>query len=64
MNEMSIHGQLLQFANDTTIVCSGINYSDVQKQMCENLQSLSNWISESKMKLNVKKLVLCGLSQS
>ena len=58
MNEMSLyvkHGILLQFADDTAVICSGINYSDVQRQMCENLQLISCFISESKMKLNVKK---------
>ena len=58
MNEMSLyvkHGILLQFADDTAVICSGINYSDVQRQMCENLQLISCFISENKMKLNVKK---------
>ena len=43
MNEMSLyvkHGILLKFADDTAVICSGINYSDVQRKMCENLQFL------------------------
>ena len=58
MNTMSScvkHGNLLQFADDTAIICTGNNYSDVQRQMCENLHLISNWITGSKMKLNVKK---------
>ena len=47
--------KILQFADDIAIIYSGNNYSDVQKQMCKNLQLLSCWISESKIKLNVKK---------
>ena len=49
------YGSLLQFADDTTLICSGDTGEEVEKKLCHNLELISNWISQSKMWLNVNK---------
>ena len=46
-------GRLLQFADDTTLICSGDTHDDVQRQLEHDLRSLLFWINSSKMKLIV-----------
>ena len=46
------HGNLLQFADDTTLICSG---DTCEKKLSHDLELISKWISQSKMQLNVKK---------
>ena len=58
MNEMPSqvsHGRLLQYADDTALICSGIDLAEVHRGLTEDLQSLSAWIAQSKMKLNIAK---------
>ena len=49
------YGRLLQFADDTTLICSGDTHDDVQWQLEHDLRLLSSWITSSKMRLNVTK---------
>ena len=49
------YGRLLQFANDTTLTCSGDTHNDVQWQLQHDLRSLHSWINSSKMRLNITK---------
>ena len=49
------HGTLLQFADDTAIICSGRDCHDVHRQISVDLLIVSNWIVSSKMKLNINK---------
>ena len=47
MNDMAQHvphGTLLQFADDTAIICSGGDCHDVHRQISEDLLAVSNWI--------------------
>ena len=60
MNEMPSqvsHGKLLQYADDTALdlICSGTDFAEVHRCLTEDLQSLSAWITQSKMKLNMAK---------
>ena len=48
-------GRLLQFADDTTLICSGDTHNEVQQQLEHNLKLLLFWINSSKMKLNTSK---------
>ena len=49
------HGNLLQFADDTTLICSGYTCEEVEKKLSHNLELISKWISQSKMRLNINK---------
>ena len=49
------HGNLLQFADDTTLICSGDTCEEVEKKLLHDLELISKWISLSKMWLNVNK---------
>ena len=46
------YGILLQFADDTTLICSG---DEVQCQLEYDLGLLFSWLNSSKMKLNIAK---------
>ena len=48
-------GLLLQYADDTTIICSGITPAAVQTTMCSQLSLLQHWVLQSKMKINFRK---------
>ena len=47
------HGRLLQYADDTALICSGIDFAEAHRRLTEDSQSLSAWITQSKMKLNL-----------
>ena len=49
------HGQLLQYADDTALLCSGANSGEVHRLLSEDLLCLTHWISRSKMHLNIEK---------
>ena len=49
------HGSLMQYADDTCLICYGNTYHDVDEMLCEDLKSLSSWITNSKMLINVIK---------
>jgi len=49
------HSCLLQFADDTCLICSGDSAGAVSQMLQEDLHVLSQWIMTSKMKLNLKK---------
>ena len=49
------HGSLLQFADDTCLICSGNSNEDTSRLLTENLTSLSQWIAASRMQVNVNK---------
>ena len=46
-------GFLLQFANDTCLICSGDSRVAVVRSLQDDLRDLSKWIETSKMKLNL-----------
>jgi len=43
------HCNLLQFASDKTLVCSGDTYEEVEKKLSHDLELISKWISQNKM---------------
>ena len=49
------NGLVLQYADDTTIVCTAPTPAAVQSIMCAQLSVIQQWISQSKMKVNIKK---------
>ena len=49
------YGRLLQFADDTTLICTGDNHVEVQRKLEHDLRLLLDWINSSKMKLNITK---------
>ena len=58
VNEMPLkvqHGCLLQFADDTCLICAGDTSDIVAKILQDDLTTLSGWVTESKMQLNIKK---------
>ena len=52
------YGRLLQFADDTTLICSGDAHDEVQLQLEYDLGLLLSWPNSSKMKLNIAKSIL------
>ena len=64
MNSLPVqvtNGLLLQYADDTTVICTGATSTDVQNIMCFQLSLIQRWILQSKMNINFKNLVLCDL---
>ena len=58
MNDMQsqVHnGKLLQYADDTTLICTGDDCCEVHNHLTTDLQYISNWITSSKMQLNIAK---------
>ena len=53
MHSLVEHSRLLQFADDTTVVCSGENHDVVRQKLNSHLQRIQTWITHSKMRLNV-----------
>ena len=49
------HGCLLQFADDTCLICAGNSPGVVARLLQDDLSVLSNWVALSKMKLNLNK---------
>ena len=49
------HGCLLQFADDTCLICAGNSPGVVARPLQDDLSVLSNWVALSKMKLNFNK---------
>ena len=48
-------GLLLQYADDTTIICSGITPAAVQTTTCSQLSLIQHWVLQSKVKINFRK---------
>ena len=48
-------GTLLQYADDTTLICSGANPTSTAITMNYQLQLIHSWITDSRMKLNSNK---------
>ena len=49
VNEMPsqvCHGKLLQYADDTALICLGTDFAKVHQCLTEDLQSLSVWITQ------------------
>ena len=51
------YGRLLQFADDTTLICSSDSHDEAQHQLEYDLELLLSWINSSKMKLNIAKSI-------
>ena len=49
------NGLLLQYADDTTVICTGATPTDVQDIRCSQLSLIQRWILQSKMNINFKK---------
>ena len=49
------HGCLLQFADDTCLICHGQSPGIVSQLLNADLCSLSNWVQNSKMQFNINK---------
>ena len=49
------NGLLLQYVNDTTIICTGATPAAVQNTMGSQLSLIQQWILQSKMEINFKK---------
>ena len=43
------HGKLIQYADDTVLICSGSHCQDVYQQLSEDLHLLFSWVESSKM---------------
>ena len=56
---MASYGKLLQYVDDTAL---GTSTEEVHRSLTEDLQSLSSWITQSKIKLNTTNHT-CGLHQ-
>ena len=48
VNEIPMQGTLLQYADDTTLICTGTSISEVHQCLTEDLRSLFSWIKEAK----------------
>ena len=46
-------GLLVQYADDTTLICSGSSVFDTAALMTSQLQLVNKWILDSEMKLNI-----------
>ena len=58
VNDMPLqvqHGSLLQFSDDTCLICSGDDHAQVQDFLCSDLSSLVRWIATGRMQVNVGK---------
>ena len=49
------HGNLLQLADDTILICFGDTSAEVEKKLPHDLKLISKWISLSRMQLNITK---------
>ena len=47
--------KLLQFADDTTLICSSSDFDSVKMQLSYDFALVSDWISASCLKLNINK---------
>ena len=57
VNDMLLHiqnGSLLQFADDTCLICYG-DHTQVKDFLSSDLDSLARWIATSKKQVNVEK---------
>ena len=48
-------GVLLQYADDTTLICCGDNPLTVATSMNQQLSSIQSWLQDNRMQLNIKK---------
>lgn len=55
MPSLVTHSRLLQFVDDTTLICPVEIHAAVREQLCFDLQKIQTWITSIKMKLNVGK---------
>ena len=55
VSEMSSHGKLLQYADDTVLICTGPSLEIVRECLSQDLSHLLSWIKQSKMRFNTKK---------
>ena len=58
MNDLSSQlfcGCLLQYADDTALICSGPTLNVVHQQLSDDLTRLLSWVKQSKMQLNIEK---------
>ena len=61
MNNLSSQitcGSLLQYADDTALICAGSTLSVVHQQLCDDLSHLLSWVNQSKMQLIIEKSII------
>ena len=46
---------ILQYADDTVVLCTGKDSNDLSRELDKSLETLSSWFSINKLSLNVKK---------
>jgi len=49
------HSRLLQFADDTTVICSGENHDVVRCHLNSDMERIQSWIANSRMRLKIQK---------
>ena len=52
MSKQVQHGPLLQFIDDTCLICCGSSSESVSKLLSKGLSLLSLWIAQSRMQVN------------
>ena len=50
-----VHEKLVQYADDTALICSDVNQDVVHQHLLKDLKHLDVWIKQSKMQLNTDK---------
>ena len=58
------HGVLLQFADDTCLICCGKSYEETSVLLTEDLTLLSQWIVTSHMQVNKSSVMWFYIKQS
>ena len=48
-------GLLLQYADDMTVICSGVTTAAVQTTMCSQPSIIQQWVLQSKVEINFRK---------
>ena len=57
-------GLLLQYADDTTVICGGVDPAVVQTNMCLQLSLIQHWVLQSRMRINFTKSSVMWFSAS
>ncbi|XP_039290893.1 uncharacterized protein LOC120352766 [Nilaparvata lugens] len=66
INDLDNNGSTLLFANDTSLLSSGVDLQHVLELLAEHLQSSTSWFQANRFQLNENKTqnIICSLSRS